>query len=194
MPNVYFISESILKKQSGINDNVDSGALKSSIALSQDINIQESLSTSLYNKLQDLVSNGTITGATNTVYKTLLDDYVVPTVIHYSYFYALDNFIFKFMNVGLVQGFSEQGSSIDIGMFRMLKSSAKDKAEFYDNRLREHLFNNSGLYPEYELSTTDGSLPASGTDGFTSQIVFDRPMRSTFVDPTCCGKNGYYGN
>lgn len=186
MSNVLLISETLLKQQTGINENVDSGALKSSILLSQNINLQESLSTALYDKVLDLVYTNEITGSTNSNYKNLLDNYIVPMVTHYSYFYALDNFIFKFMNVGLVQGFSEQGSSVDINLFKMMKNSAKDKAEWYDNRLREYLFNNDNLFPEYQTSTTDGSLPASTTDGVTAQIVFDKPMFTKDYDPTCC--------
>lgn len=186
MARVFLISENTLKKQTAINDNVDSGQLRAAISVAQDINLQESISTSLYNKILSLVDTGDITGSTNTNYKTLLDDYIVPMVIHYSYFYAMDDFIMKFMNVGLVQGFSEQGSPVDINLFKMLKNGARDKAEWYDNRLRLHLFNNDSLYPEYETSTTDGSLPAAHTDGFGSSIVLDNPYYWDDYDPTCC--------
>jgi hypothetical protein len=186
MAQVYFISENTLKQYSNINDNVDSGSLRQAIRTAQLINTQESLGTSLYNKLTDLVDTGDITGSTNSNYKTLLDDYVRDVVIQYSIFYALDDFIYKFMNVGLVQGFSEQGSSLDIGTFKMIKNSARDRAEFFDNRLREHLFNNENLYPAYETSTTDGTLPGAHTDGITASIVLDTPMFNDDYDPTCC--------
>lgn len=186
MAQVYFISETKLKDYSNINDNVDSGTLRQAIRTAQLINVQETLGTSLYDKLTELVDNGQITGATNTNYKTLLDDYVVDVVIQYSVFYALDDFIYKFMNVGLVQGFSEQGSSLDINTFKMIKNGARDRAEFFDNRLREHLFNNENLYPAYKTSTTDGTLPGAHTDGIISSIVLDTPMYSKDYDPTCC--------
>jgi len=192
MARVFLVSETTLKKQTAINDNVDSGQLRNAISVAQDINLQETLSTSLYNKILDLVDTGAITGSTNTNYKTLLDDYIVPMVTHYSYFYAMDDFIMKFMNVGLVQGFSEQGNPLDINMFKMLKNGARDKAEWYDNRLRDHLFNNDQLYPEYKTSTTDGTLPAANTDGFMSSIVMDEPYRYKDYDPTCC-KDRYKG-
>jgi len=191
MGQVYFISETRLKEYTSISDNVDSGALRSAIQTGQVINSQETLGTSLYNELVRLVDTNEITGATNSNYKTLLDDYVVPVVIYYSYFYALDDFIFKFMNVGLVQGFSEQGGSLDINTFKMIKNGARDKAEWYDNRLREHLFNNDNLYPAYKTSTTDGTLPGANTDGITSSIVLDTKMFSRDYDPTCCNSNRY---
>jgi len=186
MGQVYFISETKLKDYTSISENVDSGSLRQAIRTSQLINAQETLGTSLYNKLIDLVDTGDISSPSNSVYKSLLDDYVVDVVIQYSLFYALDDFIFKFMNVGLVQGSSEQGSPLDINTFKMIKNGAKDRAEFFDNRLREHLFNNENLYPAYETSTTDGTLPGAHTDGFTSSIVLDYPMYSDDYDPTCC--------
>ena len=71
MAQVYFISENTLKQYSNINDNVDSGSLRQAIRTAQLINAQESLGTSLYNKLSDLVDTGDITGSTNSNYKTL---------------------------------------------------------------------------------------------------------------------------
>ena len=188
---VYFISETTLKNYTSINDNVDSGSLRQAIRTAQLINLQESLGTSLYNKLADLVDTGDISDPSNSNYKSLLDNYCVDVVIQYSLFYALDDFIYKFMNVGLVQGFSEQGSSLDISTFKMIKNSARDRAEFFDNRLREHLFNNDNLYPAYETSTTDGTLPGANTDGIISSIVLDTPMYSNDYDPTCCDDDRY---
>jgi hypothetical protein len=191
MAQVYFISETKLKDYTSISQNVDSGSLRQAIRTSQLINVQETLGTSLYNKLTDLVDTGDITGSTNSNYRSLLDDYVVDVVIQYSLFYALDDFIYKFMNVGLVQGFSEQGSSLDINTFKMIKNGARDRAEFFDNRLREHLFNNNNLYPAYKTSTTDGTLPGANTDGIISSIVLDTPMYSKDYDPTCCKGDRY---
>lgn len=191
MAQVYFISETKLKDYSNISQNVDSGSLRQAIRTAQLINLQETLGTSLYNKLTDLVDTGEITGSTNSNYRTLLNDYVVDVVIQYSLFYALDDFIYKFMNVGLVQGSSEQGSPLDISTFKMIKNGARDRAEWFDNRLREHLFNNENLYPAYETSTTDGTLPGAHTDGIISSIVLDTPMYSKDYDPTCCKDDRY---
>jgi len=191
MGQVYFISETKLKDYTNISQNVDSGSLKQAIRTAQLINLQETLGTSLYNKLVELVDTGDISLSGNSNYKTLLDDYVVDVVIQFSLFYALDDFIYKFMNVGLVQGFSEQGSSLDINTFKMIKNGAKDRAEWFDNRLREHLFNNDNLYPAYETSTTDGTLPGANTDGVIASIVLDTPMYSKDYDPTCCKDNPY---
>jgi len=187
MAKVLFITENELKKSTAINDNVDSGELTSAIATAQDINLQESLGTELYDKLIDLVDAYVTSGtAIDPTYKTLLDDYIQPMIIHYAYYYAMDNFIMKFMNVGLVQGSSEQGTAIDIRLYQSLKSSAKSTAEFYDARLRAHLQKNTNLYPEFKYFTNDGSLGAKASNGYESSIVL--PGKSDYFkyDPDCC--------
>ena len=41
MARVFLVSENTLKKQTAINDNVDSGQLRSAISVAQDINLRE---------------------------------------------------------------------------------------------------------------------------------------------------------
>lgn len=188
MPKVFFIDEQDLKKNTPINDNVDTGELRSAIATAQDINLQESLGTELYNalstKVQAYVDSGTTIHAD---YKTLLDDYVQPMLIHYSYVYSLDSFIMKFMNAGLMQNNTEQGSSIDINTYKMLRANAKNTAEFYDSRLRDYLYHEQRKFAEYRNITNNSDIPASPTDGFGSSILIDDRYNHKYkYDPDCC--------
>ena len=160
MNNIMMISEDVLKTYTAINDNVQTNELRYCILTSQQIQIQETLGTNLYNKMLDLISTGDIQLGANSNYKTLLDTYIQPALVNYSYYMALDNFMVKFMSVGLVQNRSEQGNSIDFKTFQFLKQNAKDQAEFSDNLLRRHLIFRSGLYPEYNNGNlNDGQLP-----------------------------------
>ena len=101
--NVLLISEQKLKDNTPITDNVDSSELRFAIQQSQAIQIQETLGTNLYEKILQLVDTGDINLAGNANYKSLLDNYIQPTLIAYSYYLALDNFWVKFINIGLVQ-------------------------------------------------------------------------------------------
>jgi len=80
MNNVLLISEELLKTYSYISENVQSDELRYAIMISQNIEIQESLGTNLYQHILDAVDNGTIGDVSNTNYKYLLDTY-----IQYSY-------------------------------------------------------------------------------------------------------------
>lgn len=180
--NVLFISEQKLKDNTPITDNVDSSELRFAIQQAQTIQIQETLGTNLYEYLLQVVDDNTInTDAALFRYKALLDNYVQPTLIAYSYYLALDNFWVKFMNVGLVQNRNEQGSAVDLKTLQYLKANAKNQAEFQDNLMRRHLVFRSGYYPQYfSGNLNDGQLPPET----------DTPFKSSMTLPNA----GYYAS
>jgi len=172
MKNVLLISEEVLKTYTAINENVQSDELRFCILQSQNIFIQESLGTNLFNKMLDIVGDGSIYNPSNSNYKELLDVYIQPALISYSYYLGLDNFAMKFMSVGLVQNRSEQGAPSDFKMFQYMKNNAKNQAEFNDNLLRRHLIFRSNLYPEYNNGNlNDGQLPPEVNQPFKSAIT-----------------------
>jgi hypothetical protein len=172
MNKVLLISENTLKTYTAINENVQSDELRFCILQSQQIFIQESLGTNLYNQMLALVGNGTISDPSNAVYKNLLDTYIQPTLITYSYYLGLDNFYVKWVSVGMVSNRSEQGDKIDHRTFQYLKANAKQQAEFNDSLLRRHLIFRSGLYPEYTSGNLNsGQLPPIPSTPFQSPIT-----------------------
>jgi hypothetical protein len=169
--NVLLISEEKLKQSTSINENVDSSELRFCILQSQTVFIQEALGTNLYNHILGLVETGDISLPANINYKTLLDNYIQPTLIAYSYYLGLDNFFVKWVNIGLTSNRSEQGQPIDFKTFQYLKSNAKNQAEFSNNLLVRHLIFKSGNYPEYNNGNlNDGQLPP------IPQAPFKSPM------------------
>lgn len=159
MAQVFFISETVLKSKTAINENVDSGELRFCIELAQDINIQETLGQNLYQEMQNKVQGNTLAGN----YKFLMDNYVVPATILWSYYHALDNFLVKWMNVGLVSNTTEQGSAIDFKTFQFLKNNARSQAEWYDDNMRKWLCANSSDFPEYNTVEIGKVLPKHGS-------------------------------
>ena len=170
--NVLFISEQKLKDNSPITDNVDSSELRFAIQQSQMIQLQESLGTNLYEYLLNIVDDNTInTDPALYMYKGLLDNFIQPTLIAWSYYLALDNFWVKFMNIGLVQNRNEQGSAVDLKTLQYLKNNAKNQAEFQDNLLRRHLLFRSSWYPQYfSGNLNDGQLPPETDSAFKANI------------------------
>jgi hypothetical protein len=180
--NVLFISEQKLKDNTPITDNVDSSELRFAIQQAQTIQIQESLGTNLYEYFLKIIDDNTInTDVTLIRYKELMNNFIQPTLIAYSYYLSLDNFWVKFMNVGLVQNRNEQGSSVDLKTLQYLKTNAENQAQFQDNLLRRHLLFRSGWYPEYfSGNLSDGQLPPET----------DTPFKSSMTLPNA----GYYAS
>jgi hypothetical protein len=189
--NVLLISEQKLKDNTSINENVDSSELRFAIQQSQQIFLQESLGTNLLEKLYQLVDDGTINDPANSNYKGLLNQYVQPTLISYSYYLALDNFWVKFINIGLVQNRSEQGQPVDLKTLQFLKQNAYNQAQFNDQILRRHLVFRSGLYPEYTSGNlNDGQLPPDTDSPFKSSLTL--PGGSFYYSRSSWKRNGNF--
>jgi hypothetical protein len=189
MAQVLFISENKLKENTAINEQVDSRELRTAILTTQDVNVQNTLGTRLYEQLKDLVETGDINQPQNAKYKDLLNTYVQPLVIHYAYFYALDNFLVKFMAAGLVQNRTEQGSPIDTKTFLILKNNARDTAQWYDNILRKHLCAKENLYPEYTIDNGDGKLVPERLNPFGKGMAVGYPIVCKDADLFYFGSN-----
>lgn len=172
MNKVLLISEDTLKTYTAINENVQSDELRFCILQAQDIFLQETLGTNLYETMLGLVDTDDINQPQYSNYKNLLDRYIQPTLITYAYYLGMTNFYVKWVSVGLVQNRSEQGNNIDHKTFQYLKTDAKQQAEFNDNILRRHLIFRSGLYPEYNNGNlNDGQLPPIPSTPFQSNIT-----------------------
>lgn len=176
MPKVLFISEQKLKDQTSINEQVDPRELRTAILTAMDVNVQNTLGELLYEKLENLIETGDINLPQYVHYKTLMNEYVQPLTIHYSYYYALDNFMVKFMAAGLVQNRTEQGNPIDLKTFQYLKSNAETVAQWYDNLLRKHLCAKQNWYPEYTIDNGDGKLQPERFNPFDQGMALPFPV------------------
>ena len=76
MAYVLFISESKLKSSTAINLNVSTDLLLPYVLQAQKLYVEPKLGTTLYKKLESLITAGTIGNVGNEAYKTLVDDYI----------------------------------------------------------------------------------------------------------------------
>ena len=184
-----FVTEDRLKSYTGIEENVDPAILYPFVLQSQDLYVQQTLGTKLYNKMKELVDDKVINGtAIPTDYKTLLDDYIIPMVIHYSYWLALPHIKWRTSNKGLLSGTSEVGESVPLEELQYLRNSIKDTAQFYNERLRDYLKAYQELYIEYQSYTQkDGMAPKRGTSYYTGLAI---PGRYTKYCDDCEDSEG----
>jgi hypothetical protein len=169
--NVLLISEQELKNNTPITENVDVSELRFSIQQSQQIFLQETLGTNLFEFILDLVETNQIGDPQYVRYKELIRNFIRPMLISYSYYIALDNFYIKFVNVGLQQFRSEQSNPIDLKTLQYLKNNARDNAQFNDNLLRRHLVFNNQWYPQYTLVENNGQLIPEFQGAFKTPIT-----------------------
>ena len=84
MSKALFITMTELKRKSIIDGALDTDKLIQFVEVAQDIHIQNFLGTKLYEKIQSLITGGTLDDAANAAYKTLLNSHIKPMLIWYS--------------------------------------------------------------------------------------------------------------
>lgn len=191
--NILLISDTILKERTAIHGNIDPKLIYPDIKYTQDAFIKPVLGTALFDKLQALVAAGTITDASNSDYKTLIDDYLIDTLIYYTLSELPVNISFQFWNKGVVR---KQGENTELPTMSELVDVAnrmKSRAEYYANRMKLFIIDqNSRLqkYPEY-------TQPGSTVDTITpEQRNFTLPVYlgdSDGRDNPWCNPGGFNG-
>ena len=140
-----FISATRLKKDTALGGSVDDNLIMPYILLAQDMNILPVLGTDLYEKLKSDVQGGSLTGA----YKTLVETYIQPALVQFSFAELAPFLRLRFVNNSVViMGDTDTGSSATYEDIKPLMDRAKDAAEFYRERLIDFIRNNTSSFPE----------------------------------------------
>ena len=149
MTDVFLISEAKLREFTDIDNNIDTVLIKNAIREGQDITLQATLGTKLYQKLLNLVDTGDIASSTYENYKKLLDDYVQDVLLYAAYFYSIDAIYLRPRNNGLLvpQG-GENSTAADRSLFNVKKQSIENKMNYYNDRLTNYLIEEEALFPE----------------------------------------------
>ena len=145
MANVLFISETFLKDNTLLHENIDFKYLRPVVLMCQDIHIQHKIGTTLYNELKTQITNSTLTAAN----LTLLEDYIQPSLLYWVQAEAPTAISYKFLNKGLHQQNSENSSNASLDEINFISKRYKDKAEWYTERLVTLLLENEYNYPAY---------------------------------------------
>jgi len=181
MAKIYLLSEQTLKNNSILQDNVDMKVIMPTIYDVQNFYILPILGTSLYNDVLDKVANNTLTAS----YTTLLDDYITPTMIWYCRYELPMNMNYKYFNKSVGVQNSDNMNPASLEELQMIMDRAKNKAEWYAERLSNYLLAFPDLFPLY-LNQTDVNIATifSNRTNYTSGLVLD--------DAYCCkGSNNF---
>jgi hypothetical protein len=168
MAKVMFLSEATLKQESILQDNVDMKVVTPTIYDVQNYFILPILGTSLYKDISSEIESGTV----SQKYKDLLDLYIQPTMIWYCRMELPLNINYKYFNkaVGVQNADNMNPASMD--EIQMLMDRAKNKAEWYAERLTKFLLANQTTYPLYLTQTNvDIDTIFANRTNYTSGMV-----------------------
>jgi len=141
-----YISSTRIKKDTALGGSVDDNIIMPYILLAQDMFILPVLGTDLDAKLKAEIQAGSLSGA----YKTLVETYIQPALVQFSFTELAPFLRLRFVNNSVVvMGDTDTGSSATYDDLRPIISRSKDAAEFYRQRLIDYLRNNSSSFSEY---------------------------------------------
>ena len=142
-----------LKADGFINQNLENEYLYSAIDEAQGIFLREIIGDSLYETLQNKLSEANIDG----VYQTLLDSYVKIYLKYKVLSLLCVPLTFKIRNIGIAQQFSNEVNTTSLEDTKYIQNYYEGKADFYANRLTKFLQTND--IPEYKCSCNQITEP-----------------------------------
>ena len=176
MAYVLFISEQKLKDSTAINLNVDVDLLLPFVLQAQRLYVETKLGTELYEKLETLISGGTIGNVGNENYKKLVDEYIGDFLPNMALYHAIPFLRFKVENGNIFSKSSETGTALTTEEAQHLRSEVQNTGEYFIERMIDYIRNNTDLFPEY--SQNSGSDVSPDKDGFSYQgMNLERPMQ-----------------
>jgi len=178
--NTLFISVQSIKDRTGLHANVDEKLVLPEIKTAQDMYILPALGSALYNELQTAVDTNTYTN----LQTTLLDDYIVDTLIYFVMSELPQGLSFQFYNKGLLRKTGENQESLSMQDMIDVANRYKARAEFYKQRLIKYLKQNNALYPNYLNFGSGIDSIKPDNEGYTV---------SMYLGDACCNDDDYDG-
>jgi hypothetical protein len=148
--NIYLISETSFKDYTIASQNIDPKFLGSIIKMVQDRYVHPICGTALYDKLLDIVADGTIkTDPANLKYKNFLDNYLTDVMFNYVLSELPMSHQFKYVNKGVLKRTSENTDQPSFDELQSVMSFYKGYGEWYAERAINFLCAYSTDFPEY---------------------------------------------
>jgi hypothetical protein len=151
MTNAIFISEDYLKENTIINGNVDNKYLLSNLKMIEDVYVHPLLGSDLYDELKDQVTSANVTVPN----RTLIEDYIQPTMIYYLLSELPYDMVYKWENKSIVKKNSDFSQPVELNEIEKIAQQKRKIADFYAERMTRFLCANDTVYPLYASGNSD---------------------------------------
>jgi hypothetical protein len=159
-----FISESYIKNNTEIDENVNVNKLLPTVWWCQKAYIEQVLGSALFDDLLSKILASTLAG--NDL--TLVEKYVSPALVQWVMFEVQVPLLFNFRDKSVGKNSSDFSQPIDYTEHRYIKDNYKKRAETLTKRLEDYLCANSALFTLYGTSTTSDQIIANDLPPSTS--------------------------
>lgn len=182
------MSDTMIKERSTIHGNIDPKFLYPEIKVAQDMYIHPILGSALFNKLLvDVNASGLV-----APYKTLVDDYIVDSLMYYAISQLPMGMGFQFWNKGVIR---KVGDSTELPSMSELVDIANHyrlRGEWYAQRLMLYLkeYATESFIPEYVQPGDGIDTINPANSAFTMPIYLDGYHTCQSLDKNNCNCNG----
>lgn len=175
------ISETVLKDNSILTDNIDFKNVRPSISYVQDTTLQQTMGTKLFREVQRQVYNAVNSGGSiESRISTLLDDYIEDILVNGVVAESVWDLVYKFGNLTVLKNHGDNEKSINEKEVNRLVQRYKNRMEWYVNRLDEYLCENQVLYPEFNQNVNEDVRPSRKP--YRSAIFTGRSYEQYYLD------------
>ena len=155
MAQALFVSRDEIVKFTALNGNIDTDNFIQWVKVAQDIHLQSYLGTKLFNKINNDIVAGTLTGN----YLTLTNVYIKPMLIHWSMVEYLPFAAYTIANKGVYKHNSENSDTVAKEEIDFLVEKERSIAESYSRRFIDYMSFNQSLFPEYNTNSNADVYP-----------------------------------
>lgn len=150
---VYFLNVEDWEQYGFTNTNIDVKKLRVISYRAQFTHIRSVLGTTLYDKIVSEITAGTLTG----IYQTLMDDYVVDTLVAWCDYKATFHTTNQIMNKTTGKNSDEHIDSNDLDDNNALRNTLRADAKQFESDMIGWLQDNRNNIPEYCNTPEDQS-------------------------------------
>lgn len=152
---ILYLNPRLVKRDTPLGSQVDDNLIVPYIRMAQDKEILPFLGSSLDRKLKAEIDADTLADP----YLTLVDDYLVPALAQFVFVMAAPAIRVRFSNNSVSVVTSEQGQTASRNDMKPVIDNSRQMAEFYRERMIEHIRHNLDDFPEYQDNQGEDLVP-----------------------------------
>tara|TARA_B110001450_G_scaffold120274_1_gene113374 strand:+ start:1628 stop:2149 length:522 start_codon:yes stop_codon:yes gene_type:complete len=172
MAQALMITRKDLVTFTSANGSLDPDKFLFFIKNAQIIQIQNYLGTDLYNSIQNMIKNNTLTPVDNPNYYALTENYIKDCLIYWAFVEFLPFAGVNITNSGIFSQQPENAVALDKDRVDFLIQKTRSTAEYFTNRLVDYLCDNANtLFPEYYTNTGSDINPDTSLAAFSGWVL-----------------------
>jgi len=152
---VLFCSPDYVKQATVLERTVDDDLLSPCIYNAQERHILPTLGENLYDTMASKVASSAVSGD----YKTLLDAYIAPALVHFSMAEVIPHLRVRLALNSATTASSDGAAAVPEADLRAIVNRAEQLGNFHKERLIDWLMQNGSLVPEYLTNTSPQLQP-----------------------------------